>query len=1245
MLAVLVSLLLPVTAATADEKPPAAEECAELTLAPFGDPGDTVESGTLTGGTQKCYTMRAEAGEHLFLLRDNRNEVMGKIEGPDGPLDCYASSSQAGRCAVPAAGEYTVRVRNDGVDTSDFRFFVVPLTQTERCADPIGTSWDQPVQERTTAKHFQVDCQWFDAKPGERVVTYASTKVYGDVTDWITDETGAQICPRDFDRPGCALPGDGPYRVLSFASSDETPVRYGLQIARLNDPQGCPEVSVGRYGAPPAFPSAGVRCRILKVPAEGRYQVQPVDDRNGEHWTFVYDKDSNEVCRGGWCTFPAAGSYLLVVGDPNRVNDSEYATAYLDRTGTEGCVKVPEGRYDGRLDASGQWDCLELPTTEESRYSLQIRRGNGPLVSAEVVDANGAYQCGADVLGTSDCRLTGTPPYRVLLSADEGEEPGPYALTLRRTDGPPPAHCAVMPQSAFGDESKATRLTTGDGVFTHCLAIPADAHSAGEVFQIRNTSGNTFANFAVTDSAGDLKCERNSVKDGWSVCPLTPGKAHTVDFRGQDLPATYTLTRRDVTATAKGCTQSAATTVGGPSQPGTVGAAGDLSCHRVTTAAATDRLHLDVRDALGTVNLLPLGADGEAVGCSFRNRSCVATGSTSYQLLTQVPAGLKSPGTYRVDAWRIATADGPAKECPRAASVAYGYGPVTGKLTEERTAVCAVLPTVAHDWFDVTAEDTSGGDVPAGVSYYVGTAQNSCGTGTGGPHSCNVPRPATGTANPGVLVVSLPDKVSELPFRAEAVCGTPCGGERFRAESVTPGSAPSGSTVELTVRGTALHKNDEVNILVGGKRHAATVTSVSSDWRTLKASLNLTGVQPGTYTVSVISHRGIEMHPGSLEVTAPLPQLTGTFEPVQPTRLMDTRSGLGVPKAQVGPQKTVTLQVAGKGGVPASGVTAVVLNVTATKASASSYVSVYPAGTQRTSASNLNVAAGVTVPNLVVVPVKDGKVTFYNNAGSLDLIADVSGYYTSGSGGSTFEPVQPTRLMDTRSGLGAPKAQVGAQKTVTLQVAGKGGVPASGVTAVVLNVTATKASASSYVSVYPAGTQRTSASNLNVAAGKTRPNLVVVPVKDGKVTFYNNAGSLDLIADVSGYYTEARTGSTYRTVQPTRLMDTRSGLGVPKAQVGAQKTVTLQVAGKGGVPASGVTAVVLNVTATKASASSYVSVYPAGTQRTSASNLNVAAGVTVPNLVVVPVKDGKVTFYNNAGSLDLIADVSGYYTR
>jgi hypothetical protein len=88
------------------------------------------------------------------------------------------------------------------------------------------------------------------------------------------------------------------------------------------------------------------------------------------------------------------------------------------------------------------------------------------------------------------------------------------------------------------------------------------------------------------------------------------------------------------------------------------------------------------------------------------------------------------------------------------------------------------------------------------------------------------------------------------------------------------------------------------------------------------------------------------------------------------------------------------------------------------------------------------------------------------------------------------------------------------------------------------------------------------------------------------------------------------------------------------------RTLTLTVPG---LPA-GATAVALNVTATGGTATSYLSVYPGGSTRPTASNLNYVAGQTIPNLVIVPVGPGNtVTFYNAAGTVNVIADLVGYY--
>ena len=217
--------------------------------------------------------------------------------------------------------------------------------------------------------------------------------------------------------------------------------------------------------------------------------------------------------------------------------------------------------------------------------------------------------------------------------------------------------------------------------------------------------------------------------------------------------------------------------------------------------------------------------------------------------------------------------------------------------------------------------------------------------------------------------------------------------------------------------------------------------------------------------------------------------------------------------------------------------------------------------------------------------------------------------------GSGYTAVSPRRVLDTRTGVGAVKAKVGAGRSVTITIPG---LPV-GTTAVMMNVTATNPTATTYVSVYPGGTTRPTASNLNVVAGQTIPNLVTVRVGAGnKVTFFNAAGTTNLIADLAGYFT-ADTGAGYTAVSPRRVLDTRTGVGAAKAKVGAGRSVTITIPG---LPA-GTTAVMMNVTATNPTATTYVSVYPGGTTRPTASNLNVVAGQTIPNLVTVCGRGGE----------------------
>jgi sugar lactone lactonase YvrE len=378
-----------------------------------------------------------------------------------------------------------------------------------------------------------------------------------------------------------------------------------------------------------------------------------------------------------------------------------------------------------------------------------------------------------------------------------------------------------------------------------------------------------------------------------------------------------------------------------------------------------------------------------------------------------------------------------------------------------------------------------------------------------------------------------------------------------------------------------------------------------------------------------------------------LPSVASRFVPVSPTRIMDTRSGLGVRQGVVGPAGLVDLQVAGANSVPADA-SAVALNVTATEALGGGYVQVFPTGRAAIgSSSSLNVEeAGATVPNFVIAPIgADGKVSFYSQGGA-QLVADLVGYYEPvdlAVRAGRYVGLAPTRVLDTRQ-----TGKVPAGETVDLQVAGAGPVPAGEASAVVLNVTLTEADAPGFVQVIPTDgpTPLGESSSLNAThAGQTVANLVMVPLgSDGSVTLYTMSGG-HLVADVMGYVTSSSaptdSAGLFVPVAPTRLLDTRS---TPPA-LGPGGVITIIPAGRGPLPPEGISGYYVNVTATNAAAPGYVQVLPAGqTTFGGSSNVNVEqAGDTIANAALIGAgSGGGVSFYVFAGA-DLVIDCAGWF--
>jgi hypothetical protein len=351
----------------------------------------------------------------------------------------------------------------------------------------------------------------------------------------------------------------------------------------------------------------------------------------------------------------------------------------------------------------------------------------------------------------------------------------------------------------------------------------------------------------------------------------------------------------------------------------------------------------------------------------------------------------------------------------------------------------------------------------------------------------------------------------------------------------------------------------------------------------------------------------------------PAPVETATsqkFVPITPWRAFDTRT-----TTRLAPGEVRRVPLAAR--VPA-GAVAVAVNVTGTGGDAATFLTLWPAG-RRPSTANLNLSPRQTRSNAAIVGLgSDRSVSLYNDRGSQHVIIDVTGYFIGG-----FTGITPRRAMDTRSGLGG--ARLGPAATRRLVVRGVNGVPAQA-TAVALNVTATRATAATFVTVWPDG-NRPVASNLNVSARTTSANLVVTGIgSDGAVRLYSDRGQVDLIVDVLGWFAA---DSGFVPATPRRVLDTRAATcGV---RLGPGETRTLRVTER--TDRSGA---VLNVAAVGATAPTFITVWPTGGRRPSTSTLNVSGPSATPNLAIVGLgAEGQVDLYNDKGTVDLVVDLAG----
>jgi hypothetical protein len=397
----------------------------------------------------------------------------------------------------------------------------------------------------------------------------------------------------------------------------------------------------------------------------------------------------------------------------------------------------------------------------------------------------------------------------------------------------------------------------------------------------------------------------------------------------------------------------------------------------------------------------------------------------------------------------------------------------------------------------------------------------------------------------------------------------------------------------------------------------------------------------------------------------PQAAVAGYFTPLaSPARILDTRT-----THPFGPGQTSPLYVGGshaKAGLPTSGVSSVVFNLTVTQGTASSdHVTAFPTGTARPNVSSINFRRGWTGANLVTVKLgTNGEVSFYNYSGSVHLIVDLVGWYSSGGASATgeFQEATAQRLVDTRSASVGPVAPRG---TITQPLDYSGGpsgqnnknlTPNPNIKAMLVNITVVNPGGTGYITAWNGVASRPNASALNFRYPNTVTNLAVVPVAPcpaslctdpnvaglPSITLYNGSDvKVNILIDAWGFYDDGgltASGLTYKPLaSPVRIVDTRNGTGTTTLGTNTTRTVH---APSSVVDASTVM-LVQNVTGIP-SANTYLTLWRNGEPKPYVNNADPRTGLITATLAYTGVGlANDFNIYNYTGTDNVLVDVAG----
>jgi hypothetical protein len=468
----------------------AVDACQATSLAQWG--ATLPISATRGTTTSECFTVTTGAfGMYAWRFVQaslNWSATLTVYNGSGTQVFSGWVGNGFGTVQLLAGQQYRLEISgNAGSNPAGYRLGLFEITGAGTCATASTTAFGTASLIGTFADGTELGCRELTESAGSllRVDTqtstpYASTDVF--------DSTGNSVCSwvAYAAASDCRLSGTAPYRVVTRSSSgaDAVPASYKIWVDNVTSAQGCTTATLTSWNSVPSIaanrPANAADCYLVTSATFGQYALR-VTQENAS-WSArvaVYDPDGTRVydAYSGYTTveLKAGLNYRVVVyGDPSGYPPG-YTVALARINGSADCPAVASTAWNSTgtaisLPTGQELDCRQFDDAQNSM--LRIKLGATAL-NAEVYNSSGTSLCsmssGSDA---SDCRLSGTAPYRIITrSGYGGGDHDPATSTLWTYNIASTTGCSSNPLGSWQQPLPVSADRSGQGA--DCALVTA----------------------------------------------------------------------------------------------------------------------------------------------------------------------------------------------------------------------------------------------------------------------------------------------------------------------------------------------------------------------------------------------------------------------------------------------------------------------------------------------------------------------------------------------------------------------------------------------------------------------------------------------------------------------------------------------------------------------------------------------------------------------------------------------------